>query len=481
MPASYSSLPEEVISHIADMVHAQDGAFDQLALKRGTTSLQASSIGKKRAIEDEDATNPLEGRWSPVYGRGIRALVQLDRRTRSHALKHLYKTITAKQAASDFCRYAVLGEQVGSLVREVDLDLDPSHDTDPFSLACALRKLKNLSSIIVDGAALELAFPHVFPPEREPDEADKLLGLGILDALGRVKSLTALSVDDKVLACALSGTRSATLSRLSIDNSSSLVPLDDQLVAALNGLQSLVELNVGDMSSPLWLSMEQRVRLEHVKKLTVGRAGVEAYYHEVLLLAHHITPQARTLCIVFTLSESALDLALPEPLLPTLRVLDIQHAQDEFAACHESRLSALEHLHIAFDCPVSVFPYKVDYLPPAPTALRRITLSYPSLKRLTPPAALLACCTFLNIHLSVHRRLASPEAFTASRVVTVGAGEQAANVVAPSRSQALALEETLTWARNRARWLRETGDGPGLQELAVAAVRLRERHLLHES
>ncbi|GAA5905448.1 hypothetical protein JCM8208_004282 [Rhodotorula glutinis] len=487
MPASYASLPDELISHIADMVHAQDGAFDQLAIKRG--SLKPSppadtSDSEEDEHESKGRTSVIEGRWSPAYGRGIPALVQVDRRTRSHALKHLYKSIAAKQAAADYCRYAILGEDVGNLVQEVDLDLGQRLPVDPFSLACALRKLKNLKGLVVDDIPLELAFPD----EREEDEARKLLGLSILDALGRVKTLSAMWLSSKLLSQALGGTRAATLSRLSLDGSTSSLELTDAVVAALNGLKSLVDFQFDMLSSlPSYRArMQECVPLERVRTLTLVHTRFEAGFREALVLAHHIAPRARTLNIMHSLiSPPAAPPAgsvLPDPLLPALRVLDVQHAQHYIAAFHEIRLPALEHFSLSLDGPVSVFPYQADYLPPTATALRTITLSYPSLKRLSPPADLLARCADLSIHLSTHRRLASPALFThARRLAAAGAGEHAVGVVAPSRSQALALEETLTWARNRARWLRETGDGPGLQELAEAALRLRERHLVHES
>ncbi|GAA5853297.1 hypothetical protein JCM9279_003350 [Rhodotorula babjevae] len=483
MRASYSSLPDEVIGIIVDMVNEQDRAWDRLAVKRGflfPPPAVPTEFGDVLNKETEP-TSVIAGRWSPYFGRGIRALVQLDRRTRLHAVKHFYKTITAKQAAADYCRYAVLGEQLGELVREVDLDLDLHHAIDPFSLACAMRKLKNVTGLIVDDSALKLAFPLVFPEERKLDEASKLLGLSILDALGRLTSFVALSVEDELLERALSATRSAILSRLAFDNPSSLVPLSDELVAALNGLESLTDLDLGDMSPTTLIGVQERVRLEHVQTLTLGRASVEAYLDEALVLAHHIAPRAKTLRIESTLVGTSAfvrpDLALPNPLLPALRVLDVQHAARYLDGFHEIRLPSLEHLHLAFDDSATILPYDADYLAPAPTSLRSLTISYASLKRLAPAASLITRCADLDIHLSIHRRLASPEALTQRRYVRSDTGF----VAAPYRPQALALEETLTWARNRARWLREMGDGPGLQELAEAAVRLRERHVVHES
>lgn len=343
-----------------------------------------------------------------------------------------------------------------------------------------MRKLKHVTGFVVDNTALELAFPD----EPEPDEARKLLGLSILEALGRgERLLVRWSVGEDLLARLLGGTHSANLTHLSIDAPASLTPLSDEVVAALNGLESLIAFDLGDVSSANRARMQECVRLEHVQTLALGRVGV-ASLNETLILAHHIAPHARYLHIKSTLAAPPASAALPEPLLPALRYLNIQRAQRCLDALREIHLPALEHLHLSFDTCFSTFPYKTDHLPSTSTALHTITLSYPSLKRLAPPAALLARCADLSIRLSIDRRLASADALTRSRRGPADAGTGNGNgtgVVVASRSQALALEETLTWARNRARWLRETGDGPGLQELAEATVRLRERHLVHES
>jgi len=95
MPASYAALPDELVKFIVDTVHEQDRAFSDLAVARGARLRSAPPAGSDNGDEDEDdcegGTSVIEGRWSPSYGRGIRALVQVDRRTRSHAVKHLYE------------------------------------------------------------------------------------------------------------------------------------------------------------------------------------------------------------------------------------------------------------------------------------------------------------------------------------------------------------------------------------------------------
>ncbi|GAA6052102.1 hypothetical protein JCM3770_006632 [Rhodotorula araucariae] len=125
--------------------------------------------------------------------------------------------------------------------------------------------------------------------------------------------------------------------------------------------------------------------------------------------------------------------------------------------------------------PITKFPIDEASLPSAGVPLPpiSITVSFTSPRKLPPPLALLSACAARGIHIIVNRTPDSAASLARAARRPIGSSEPAA-----SNTIARQLEETLQWARRRARWLVEVGDGVGLHELAQATVRLRERHLI---
>jgi len=87
MVASYKSLPAELLSRIAELVHEQDLAFQHLGIRREAGANADDSGDSGFDIEE----NVCGGVWSSSYARGIKAMVRVDRSTRAAALPHLYK------------------------------------------------------------------------------------------------------------------------------------------------------------------------------------------------------------------------------------------------------------------------------------------------------------------------------------------------------------------------------------------------------
>lgn len=89
MVASFASLPAELVGHVAGMVHEQDRAWQALEIEQGRP--RRSVYDDVMAGTPQPSENIPLGRWSSEYGHGIRALVQVDRRTREEAVPFLYK------------------------------------------------------------------------------------------------------------------------------------------------------------------------------------------------------------------------------------------------------------------------------------------------------------------------------------------------------------------------------------------------------
>lgn len=82
MAKSYNLLPVELLSRVAELVHEQDLTFRRLDISRAVPA----------SVENPGVhVNVSGGTWSSWYGRGIRALVQVDRRSRASAVPFLYE------------------------------------------------------------------------------------------------------------------------------------------------------------------------------------------------------------------------------------------------------------------------------------------------------------------------------------------------------------------------------------------------------
>ena len=256
------------------------------------------------------------------------------------------------------------------------------------------------------------------------------------------------------------------------------------LWGVLHGLAALVELHLGHPAPVTDTAMQAGLRLVHLRTLKLAHMGTD---EDSLHLAHHTAPSLSTLTIRSPRSKPSIprlaEEALPSPLLPTLRILAVEQAAKSFLGHHKFRLPALEHLDLSLSGTHKTFPLEPAHLANAPASLQRITLSFTSRTVLAPSDALLRTCAAAGVHLVVHRQPVSVYAFT-QRVTPRGAGASAAGprgAPAPAGAEApppTALDETLEWARNRARWLDETGDRQGLQEMVEAAAGLHERRLV---
>ena len=503
--SSFASLPGELVARIARMVHEQDRAWAALDLHRGCEATPADDCGERERDEDEEDVTL--GRWAAWYGRGILALAQVSRATRAAAVRYLYEvraclppprrppraleliriprpqTVSARATDAPFFRFDVLGQPLGQHVRKLDCRLfyDPA---SALSLACALRNLPNLSSITVDLASLLVVTGSGMSASR-PGVA--LLKIAFQGALGRISSLLIESAWPHTVLWALSHVDKDRLSRLVIkEPGTSLLPLSNELVGVIEGLNALVEVELGASLRADRLQIEEHLRLPHVRSLTVacGHEPCDPTYEDVLVFAHALAPSVEALKIPdLRLRAGALPYDCPHPLLPRLRVLRI----DSFDMIHPKHLhldhlAALAHLSISTSALDPTFPLD-DALSSSPSTLRTLTVSYQDLSPRAPAPALLAHAAHLDKRYLQRWRPSALDWHRPTQPYLGAAGANGAAATATATAceteqAVVALERLLEWTAARARWLLRVGDGRALGELSEAAYRLRERFVV---
>ena len=478
--SSYSKLPAELLSRIAELVHEQD-----LALAASPVQRAIPARGENPGVQVDVSG----GWWSSWYGRGIQALVQVDRRSRASAVPFLYEvrplrapeplslaqltdfdslspsqSITDKQTSKLYFRLHVLGERLGDSVRHLAI----GSDFAPYAsfLACALAKLPNLSSLQLNWRALKDTFAE---QGLALDEDTAALRSSLRSALGKVRSLEMEAVGDHSLLEVLECVDQAHLRKLHWVEPVWPSRSDIEVERAVSKLVGLVELEISCADRDELLEVQRRLRLPAVRSIVLG--DTQMSYEESLAFAHDIAPSIHRLTIrVPTSRTRQTPNPLPSPLLPTLKSLIVE-AYTYRPAFHQVDLPSLEHFKVALESDCDYFPLEVDEVPFRAAPLRTIALAFQGHPSLEPSEALVQACRAADVRLSVQHGPASVQQLQAT-------------VFQDVRAQALVegkldtVLDTLDWARRRAQWLHDVEDGPGLHELAEATVRLHERHVM---
>ncbi|GAA5905461.1 hypothetical protein JCM8208_004285 [Rhodotorula glutinis] len=466
--APYSALPAELVSRVADLVHEQDRAWPHLGLMR-----REHPSDRDSDFEDDHGCSAKP--WSDQYGHGIRALVRVDRRTRSAALPFLYKNITGRATTKTFFRMAVLGRPLGDHVRQVDCRFDTPDQV--VSLACALQGLPNLTSIKVEGNLLMVLAGAVRGDEPEA------LAQALKDVLNRVTSLEMDRSTPQDILHALSYVDKRRLRHLVVGQADmSLLPPSGELAAAIASLEALVHVELRGVSTASVDQLQQYLRFPHARTLSISRDAVdgEPTYEAVLVFAHHVAPLIEVLLLPDAPAYDApFPRGSPERLMPDLRVLRvIAYDTVNLSRFRLANLPPLEHLHVTVPSDQSVFPvYLSDVQTLRPTSPRIIVVEYSASRPLAPPAPFLAECDELGTRLVTHWRPSTEPAYSG----VYSAADDDVEALEERQVEAGNLGRLFEWAGERARWLVRFGDGPGLMELSQAAVRLRERFVIEHS
>ncbi|BGP49210.1 hypothetical protein JCM10450v2_005093 [Rhodotorula kratochvilovae] len=468
MVASFNSLPTELVEFIVEMVHAQDTAFQHHALERGVP-------GEPGVDEDGEAkpdvfVDVASGRWSFWYSRGIKALAGVNKRLRELAVPLLYEHVEMGMFATSFFRDEVVGEPLGQHVLSIELRLGVASAL--LEVACALRKLPNVTELslnayagkVLDGVAQTNA----------PDEDAKLCSQSLRNALGRVTVLCIEGYDQRRLCTVLQTVDASRLRSLMFMDALCIETTHGQaFLDAVHALVALEELAFGMLSATAAADWATNARFPSLRILGF-RLGRELSYEAGLRVAHCIAPALTSLRIntgARTL-KSEPDPPLPSPILPTLRRLVFCKLRSYEPLIDKHLPPHLALLDVEIYPPVDTFPLPLSVLSPSPSNLRSVSLTFSSSAPLPVPADFTAACTAADVHLGVYRTPSTERWF---RRPLPGARDVSAHA---SAEQAAAVCETLDWARRRAEWLLEADDPVGLQELAEATLRLRERQVI---
>ncbi|GAA5947484.1 hypothetical protein JCM3775_001150 [Rhodotorula graminis] len=470
---SFSTLPAELLSRVAELVHEQDVAFAKLLevdpIKR------ADSPPTQRDLE----LDIVSGLWSYWYGRGIKALARVDRATRAAALPHLYQNITAKQTHTSWFRYEVLGEDLAQHVRHLEItDNDLVLPKLAESVACALRRLPNLSSLVLGYCALaKLDDPQ---PGVKASQRDAMLRGALRVALGKVTSLQLDHPDVERFLAALRYASGSRLRRLCLTGPRWKTSRRAEVRAVCRGLVGLVELEINHLSDDTSAAMRRDLRLPSVRSVVLA-TGLS--YEDDLALAHFIAPSITYLAIynpicADEISAPESEVPSPSPLLPTLRTiaLDCDFYRDDL---HEITLPSLEHYDLSVRYDSSSFPLDLDEMPFDSPHLRTITVSLRPLYLDEPHRAFEDTCAAAGVRLVVHTRPFDSDVIADTKSFVIDWSSDPP--ISPSTSHGAVLKQLFDWAGRRAQWLSDVGDAAGLRELADAAVRLQERRIIEGS
>ncbi|GAA5853305.1 hypothetical protein JCM9279_003353 [Rhodotorula babjevae] len=465
--ASFASLPLELVSRIVGMAHEHDQAW--IGFSICNTGIK-TRLGFDH-LRDHDVSDARVDSWEAPYGRGVRALLQVDRRTRAAAVPHFYERLTARTTGSAYFRFRVLGHPPGLHVRHLDCRLT-DYACNPLSLACALEALPNLTSLAVDSKTLSFVHGTVV------GEGPEMLAIALQHALGRITSLEVRTGTDDDLKYALAHVNKQRLRRLAVRFAPSLVNMDDEPVADFNTFEALVEVELGASRPERRLWLQEHLRLPHVRSLSLvcGAFQKPATYEDALIFAHHVAPAVQTLTIVAIpeVKGGRLEPSSPSPLLPTLRTLRLDLFGPYGLNClHLPDLPAVEHLHITHGTCDGVHPLS-GLEPTRPTALRTVTSSYQELYPVSLAPQDKAEWDKLGIRIVDEW---SPESWDWRRFED----DDEQDEMKDAEEGVEGLARLFGWATDRARWLLRVGDAHGLDELSDMARRLRERFVIERS
>ncbi|GAA5847478.1 hypothetical protein JCM9279_000501 [Rhodotorula babjevae] len=471
MPASLDKLPEELLKLILDHVDAADKSWQELGLDQGAVVAPPPEQQPDGEDDGDDTcTDVVKGRWTSWYGRGVFALAHVDKRWNALARAILFKSVKWDRIATPFFQLFVLGEPLGDHVKEVNLAFD-AHEVPCLAIACALRKLPKLDTLRLNLGVND------FKDYMLPSDDLGHLESSAVAALGRVSSLQQLFANGPRLFQNLLHVDSKRLRALSITfKPGSVLPSLSDLLVRFDALRevTLIFMSLRHMYSNASgaLRLVRRLKIQANMSLEDG-----------LRLASRLAPQVDILTLVCTAPARAgqlLDVSKPldDITLPQLRRLVVEGALTPSPALLLAEVfPRLEAYHIALSPAANPPPSAHDtLLPPArlPPCLREVVVDMPteiSDAVLSSMSALEGACERHDV---------------ASRVrwPFVRAGPHALVLNAPPalvRSRASQVCATLSWATERTRWLGELGDLPGLDEMAAAVERLRERREIERS
>ncbi|BGP49018.1 hypothetical protein JCM10450v2_004897 [Rhodotorula kratochvilovae] len=455
--ADLSSLPEELLKHIVELVDDQDRKISKLNITFEGTGGQYSH----------------ESRWPVQYKHGLHALALTSRRMRALALPFLFATVTPKQLAQPFFRLGRLPTVAVDAI--VCLDMQTCTESALLDVAVALPSLTNLREIKVNTATARLLTSTNNSRHGVLRDNRLIIKAAFGSTASRVEALvverlTGTTPLATILECF---TTPDALRELRL--SSPTLTMETTGLADVLPLYSCIQrLDLGDLSDifyedlidePPWMELNLHA-LRHIAPSTANS--------DVIAFIHSVAPNITS--VELRLSESMksrYDYGGAIVALPALRHLSLNGPP---ASIHIISLLDAPQL-TSLDLEARIAPDEAfdgaaflrhDILP---SSLRSLRISRRLGSHFTNLALLRDWCTEHGTHLV----LDNVTPFT-----QFDARSSASVSVAPREGQKLALQRTLAWATARVELLWRWGDGKGMDELTCALRRMREREVIEE-
>ncbi|GAA5894596.1 hypothetical protein JCM6882_004858 [Rhodosporidiobolus microsporus] len=457
-PSGFNKLPVELLKRIVELVRDQDTAFVSCRVKR------ADPYG----VDEDDLTSQVakedvaSGTWSAAYGQGIRALSVVSKTLRTLTLPMLFETVQASQLEEAFFRDNVLSEPICQLIKHVLLF--GLGEEEVGQTAWAFPLLSSVTTLSIDGEEARILSVPKSPLETLIERETMRRHLHrLLPRLAAVR-LRYIDVHDLVTILTSpafpSHLRRLELADLTSDSSA----LTDEPVCEAFNARGLEELVVGSALLPFYPPVA-RSGIIPVPSLTLIEIPAQLQGADTLLFIERLAPNLRSLSLSDV--DDALNMTGPFSfphlvhlhligrrvsldLLPRLALSPIRTLVVKFTRRQSD--SSLERIGPAFD----------DW----PQTLR---LLHVELQEVTVPAGLASLSSSLAARgVIVETRCTLRDS---TKPTATAEGERLLQ-----RQQA--VQDDFRWGVSEAERLGRAGDVRGMEELAAAAHRLRQKRVL---
>ncbi|BGP40914.1 hypothetical protein JCM10449v2_004879 [Rhodotorula kratochvilovae] len=456
--ADLSSLPEELLKQIVELVDDQDRKISKLGIAFEGTSGQYSD----------------ESRWPVQYKHGLHALSLTSRRMRALALPLLFATVTPKQLAKPFFHLGCLPTVAVDAI--LCIDMQSCAEPNLLDVAIALPSIHNLRRIKLGDAVAGLFMSTLqMRSSVMLQENREIIKGAFVKAAARIESLD-IEVTHKtppltsILDCF---TTRSSLQSLRVRSKVFSLSTVEGLVEALHVHQELRRLTTEDLAKTNFEHLSTQALWQSLCLPSIEHLALRASDSTVLPFAVSFAPNVTAMRLYFpeamkTRSEYSADRAA-FPALQHLTLRGSPACVHILSSLDAPQLSTLElkarmpSRDEAFDCAALL---EHDVLPPTLVGLRIILRLGSHFANIEP---LLQWCAQHSTHL----RLSNATPFA-----HFGAPPSSSAPTAPREGQKLAVQRTLAWATERVEMLSQWGDGRGLEELAWALRRVREREAI---
>ncbi|GAA5823208.1 hypothetical protein JCM11251_007524 [Rhodosporidiobolus azoricus] len=480
-PSTLNSLPVELLKRIVELVREQDESFKSCNFPSALQDYEERD-SEDEDVDEEDLPDVSNGRWPSFYGRGILALSSMNKRLREMTLPYLFKTASIEKLRKPFFRYGILNTPLCKLITCLNSFEPP--ESDFLDVAWALPLLPNLTAFTFrytsSGFPITWNSPNL-PGHSSTEMArqafEKAFG-GLMELSLRNFSGHTPNTGPTTSALQLAP---STLRVLNLEDYYSVLSHEaTELVAALGrfALESLIiDIQVPFQIHESWRSLSPMHSLCYLK-IAVGSLGLE-----LLSFVERIAPNLINLTLTRVSNSTTFNNLEPSTTLTKLAHLRVEGHFSFVRLIRFFSLTPLRTLTIGFNGQCDRYLQKI--LPPFelfPPSLRRLRCEITSRSRPRDEESTRTSLAAKGISLEV-AWTPSDDVFQTKREWREWRADGNASLPAATtleQEQRRAIREDCKWAGRQADSLFAKGDKWGMQELAEAMRRIREKRILEQ-